>query len=128
VFSISSTNGTLSEISGSPYTTQTGPYGVVVDSTGTYVYVSNRTEGTISGFTVSSTGTLTAITGSPFATGSVPQQMVEDKSDTYIAVACEGGNPDLELYTIGTGGALTKFATATTGTDPTEATSLAVTH
>jgi 6-phosphogluconolactonase len=128
VFSISSTNGTLSEISGSPYTTQTGPYGVVVDSTGTYVYVSNRTEGTISGFTVSSTGTLTAITGSPFATGSVPQQMVEDKSDTYIAVACEGGNPDLELYSIGSSGALTKFATATTGTDPTEATSLAVTH
>jgi 6-phosphogluconolactonase len=128
VFSISSSNGTLSEVSGSPYKTATGPNGVLVDSTGTYVYVTNRTEGTISGFTISSTGTLTAITGSPFATGSLPQAMVEDSSDTYIAVACAGGDPDLEVYTIGTGGALTKFTTATTGTDPTEATSLAVTH
>jgi 6-phosphogluconolactonase len=128
VFSISSSNGTLSEISGSPYKTATGPFGVLVDSTGSYVYVTNRTEGTISGFTLSSSGTLTAITGSPFATGSLPQAIVEDSSDTYIAVACANGDPDLELYTIGTGGALTKFATATTGTDPTQATSLAVTQ
>jgi 6-phosphogluconolactonase len=128
VFSISSSNGTLSEITGSPYKTATGPYGVLVDSTGSYVYVTNRTEGTISGFTISSSGTLTAIAGSPFATGSLPQQMVEDKTDTYIAVACAGGDPDLEVYTIGTGGALTKFQTETTGTDPAQATSLAVTH
>jgi 6-phosphogluconolactonase len=128
VFSVSSTNGTLAEVTGSPYKTATGPNGVLVDSTGTYVYVTNRTEGTISGFTISSTGTLTAITGSPFATGTLPQAMVEDNSDTYIAVACAGGNPDLEIYTIGTSGALTKLTTETTGTDPTEATSLAVTH
>jgi 6-phosphogluconolactonase len=128
VFSISSSNGTLAEVTGSPYKTATGPNGVLVDSTGSYVYVTNRTEGTISGFTLSSTGTLTAITGSPFATGSLPQQLIEDQSDTYIAVACAGGSPDLEIYTIGTGGALTKLASESTGTDPTEATSLAVTH
>jgi 6-phosphogluconolactonase len=128
VFSISSTNGTLSEVSGSPYATASGAYGVLVDSTGSYVYVTNRTQGTISGFTISSSGTLTAIAGSPFATGTLPQQMVEDKTDTYIAVACAGGAPDVEVFTFGTTGALTKFATATTGTDPTQATSLAVTH
>jgi 6-phosphogluconolactonase len=92
------------------------------------VYVSNRTEGNISGFTISSTGTLTAISGSPFGAGTLPEQIVEDSTDTYIAVACAGGNPDLEVYTIGTGGALTEFKTATTGTDPTQATSLAFTH
>jgi 6-phosphogluconolactonase len=130
VFSISSTNGTLAEVSGSPFkTNETGPYGVLVDSTGSYVYVTNRTEGNISGFTLNgTTGALTAISGSPFATGSAPQTIVEDSSNTYIAVACEGGNPDLELYTIGTGGALTEFAKGTTGTDPTDATSLAVSH
>jgi 6-phosphogluconolactonase len=128
MFSISSSNGTLAEVSGSPYKTATGPYGVLVDSTGSYVYVTNRTEGTISGFTISSSGTLTAISGSPFATGTLPQALIEDKSDTYIAVACAGGDSDLEVYTIGTSGALTKFTTATTGTDPTQATSLAVTH
>lgn len=128
VFSISSTNGTLSEATGSPYKTASGAYGVLVDSTGSYVYVTNRAQGTISGFTMTSNGTLTGITGSPFATGTLPQGMVEDKSDLYIAVACAGGNPDLEVYTIGTTGALTKFQTATTGTDPTQATSLAASH
>ena len=132
VFSISATNATLSEVTGSPYKTATGPNGVLVDSTGSYVYVTNRTEGTISGFTISSTGTLTAITGSPFATGTtsgtLPTQMVEDNSKTYLAVVNAGGGPDLELFTIGSTGALTKFTTATTGTDPTEATSIAATH
>ncbi len=126
-FSIAS-NGTLSEASGSPYKTATGPYGVLVDSTGSYVYVTNRTEGTISGFTISSSGALTAVSGSPFATGSLPEQMVEDKSDTYLAVVNAGGNPDLEIFTIGSGGALTKLTTATTGTDPTVASSIAATH
>jgi 6-phosphogluconolactonase len=128
VFSISSSNGTISEVTGSPYKTATGPFGVLVDSTGSYVYVSNRTEGTISAFTISSTGTLTAITGSPFATGELPEEMVEDNSKTYLAVVNEGGNPDLELFTIGSTGALTKLTTATTGTDPTEASSIAATH
>ena len=130
VFSISSSNGTLSETTslGSPYKTATGAYGVLVDSTGSYVYVTNRTQGTISGFSIGSTGALTALSGSPFATGTLPQTIVEDKSDTYIAVACAGGSPDLEIYTIGTTGALTEFKSETTGTDPTQATSLAVTH
>lgn len=129
-FSISSSNGTLSETTtlGSPYKTATGAYGVLVDSTGSYVYVTNRTQGTISGFSIGSTGALTAISGSPFATGTLPQTLIEDKSDTYIAVACAGGNPDLEIYTIGTGGALTSFKSETTGTDPTQATSLAASH
>jgi hypothetical protein len=54
--------------------------------------------------------------------------MVEDNSKTYLAVVNEGGNPDLELFTIGSTGALTKLTTATTGTDPTEASSIAATH
>ena len=129
VFSISSTNGTLSEVSGSPYTTGTGAYDVLVDATGAYVYVANRTPGTISAFTLSSSGTLTAVSGSPFTTGKLPEQMVEDNSKTYIAVVCAGGGPDLQLFTISTTtpGALTSFATSTTGTDPTEASVIAAT-
>jgi len=120
----------LTEVSGSPYSTGLGPYAVLVDSTGSYVYVTNRTDGTISAFTLSSAGALTAISGSPFTAGKLPTAIVEDNSDTYIAVACAGGSSDLEVYTIGTSpaGALVSFKTATTGTDPTEASSLAATH
>lgn len=129
VFSIS-TSGVLTEVSGSPYSTGTGPYAVLVDSTGSYVYVTNRTDGTISGFLLSGTGALTAISGSPFTTGKLPSAMVEDKTDTYIAVLNAGGSPDMQIFKFNatTAGALTSFATATTGTDPTDAISLAATH
>ncbi len=129
VLSIGS-NGVLTETSGSPYSTGTGAYSVLVDSTGSYVYVANRTQGNISGFLLSNSGALTAITGSPFSTGTLPIAMVEDKTDTYIAVICNGGGPDLQVFTFtgSTAGALTSFKTATTGTDPTQASSIAATH
>jgi DNA-binding beta-propeller fold protein YncE len=129
VFSIA-TSGTLSEAAGSPVKTGTGPFGVLVDSTGSYAYVTNRTDGTISGFLLSNTGALTPITGSPFTTGTLPELMVEDKTDAYIAVICTGGGPDLQVFKFdaATAGALDSFATAKTGTDPTEATALAATH
>jgi 6-phosphogluconolactonase (cycloisomerase 2 family) len=129
VFSIA-TNGTLSEASGSPYTTGTGAYAVLVDSTGSYVYVANRTQNNISAFLLTNSGALTAVSGSPFSTGTLPVALVEDKSDTYIGVMNAGGSPDLQLFSISTAtpGALTSIATATTGTDPTDATSLAATH
>jgi 6-phosphogluconolactonase len=126
VFSIT-TNGSLTEsTTNSPVATGTAPWAVLVDATGSYVYVADRTKAEISQFSLA-TGKLTAI-GTPIATGSLPVQMVEDNSKTYVAVVCTGGDPDMELYTIGTTGALTKFTTATTGTDPTEASSLAATH
>lgn len=129
VFSISS-SGVLAETAGSPVSTGTGPFAVLVDSTGSYVYVANRTPGTISAFLLSNSGALTAIAGSPFSTGSLPVAMVEDKSHTYVAVLCAGGNPDLQVFSFNTttAGALQSFATAKTGTDPTEASSLAATH
>lgn len=123
-------NGTLSEVSGSPFATGLGPDAVVVDATGTYAYVANRTANTVSAFTVSSAGALTPVSGSPFATGTTPVALVEDNTKTYLAVVNEGGSPDLQVYTFSatTPGALVPFKTATTGTDPTEAIALAATH
>src|SRR6202034_38572 len=107
-----------------------GAWSVLVDSTGSYVYVANRTAGSISAFLLSGTGALTQISGSPFTTGTLPIAMVEDKSDTYIAVICAGGGPDLQLFTFSgaTAGALTSFTKEATGTDPTTASSIAATH
>jgi len=117
-------NGSLTEISGSPYTTALGPSSVLVDSTGSYVYVANKTAGSISAFGLTpATGTLTQITGSPFDTGISPVSLIEDKTHAYIAVACSGGSPDLQVFKIDTTtpGALDTFTTASTGTSPTGA-------
>lgn len=128
VLSVSSGGG-LSEISGSPFKTATGAFAVLVDSAGKYAYVANRANGNISAFSIGTTGALTAITGSPFSTGGSPSQMVEDKSDTYLAVVNAGGNPDLQVFTISSStGALTSFKTASTGTSPANATTIAATH
>lgn len=117
------TNGSLTEVTGSPFSTGLGPNGVIVESSGSYVYVTNRTDGTVSAFALSAAGSLTQISGSPFLTGTNPVDIAEDTTHTYIGVACSGGTPDLQVFKIDTTtpGALDKFATATTGTDPTNA-------
>lgn len=121
VLSISA-SGALTEVSGSPFQTGLGPSAVLVDSTGGYVYVANRTDGTISAFVLTASGSLTAVSGSPFATGLQPSDLAEDPSHTYLGVACVGGGPDFQVFTIGsatsaTPGGLTSFA-KTTGSNP----------
>jgi 6-phosphogluconolactonase (cycloisomerase 2 family) len=66
--------GALTQVSGSPYTTQangvttaTTPAFVTVDVTNAFVYVGNQGTNAVAGFSLKSTdGTLTAVTGSPF--------------------------------------------------------------
>jgi 6-phosphogluconolactonase len=112
---------------------------VMVDSTGTYAYVTNRTDGTVSGFTLTASGGLSAVSGSPFPivnssgtknAASLPVDIVEDNTNAYIAVACAGGGPDLSIFSLDTttAGKLDPFATASTGTDPTQVSAVAATH
>jgi 6-phosphogluconolactonase (cycloisomerase 2 family) len=121
VLTIAST-GSLAEVKGSPFTTGLGPTGVTVDASGSYVYVTNQTDGTVSAFSLASaTGALTDISGSPFSTGLAPADLAEDTSKTYIGVACSGGTPDFQVFTIGsststTPGGLTSFAKTTGNT------------
>lgn len=118
-FTINS-DASLQEISGSPYATGLGPLAVLVDATGKYVYVANRTNNNISGFALGSGGALTALPGSPYATGSAPSSLAEDSSGGYLAVACAGGSPDMQVFSIGsasgsTPGVLASASTTSTG-------------
>ncbi len=125
------TNGALKEVSGSPFKTGLGPSAVMVDPTGTYVYATNRTDNTISGFTLTATtGALAALPGSPYATGKTPVDIVEDNTKTYVATVNSGGSNDLAVFKFSTTspGDLGTFANATTGTDPTIASAIAATH
>ncbi len=44
--------GALTPVTGSPFAAGNGTFSVQLDSTGTYVYAANRTDGTISGYTI----------------------------------------------------------------------------
>jgi 6-phosphogluconolactonase len=131
------TNGTLNEVSGSPYAVGTGPTGVGLDVTGSYVYVANKGSNNISAFTLTAaSGKLTAIAGSPFSSGGLlPIALVNDNSKKYVAVINSGANgsnnnSDLQLFSFDatTDGKLDPISTATTGTDPTFPLTLAASH
>jgi 6-phosphogluconolactonase len=123
------TNGTLNEISGSPYATGTGPTGVTLDPTGSYVYVANKGSNNISAFTLTATsGALAAIAGSPFSSGGQqPIAMVNDNQKKYLAVINNqatgtSGDNDVQVFSFDAtvAGKLDPVSTATTGTDPTQ--------
>lgn len=131
------TNGALNELSGSPYSVGTGPRGVVLDTTGSYVYVANYGSNNISAFTLTAaSGKLNAVSGSPFSSGGqLPSAFVNDNQKKYLGVINSGnngstGNSDLQLFSFDgtTDGKLNAVSTATTGTDPTQPISIAATH
>ena len=131
------TAGALNAVSGSPYAVGTGPTGVLLDPTGSYVYVANKGSNNISAFTLTSaSGKLTAVAGSPFSSGGLlPISMVNDNTKQYVAVINSGsngatGNNDLQLFKFDatTDGKLDPVSNATTGTDPTAPQSLAASH
>jgi 6-phosphogluconolactonase len=136
VFSIG-TGGSLKEVSGSPYAVGTGPTSVLLDPTGSYVYVANKGSNNISAFTLTATSCkLTAVAGQPFASGGqLPIGMVNDNSKQYVAVINSGsngsgGNSDVQIFKFDatTDGKLDPVATATTGTDPTNPSVIVASH
>jgi 6-phosphogluconolactonase len=64
---IDSTSGALGAVSGSPFATGgVGPSAVAVESTTSFVYVTDQTSHDIAAFSIASNGALKALTGSPF--------------------------------------------------------------
>ncbi len=131
------TGGALNEVAGSPYGVGTGPVGVALDTTGSYVYVANKGSNNISAFALTAaSGKLTAIAGSPFSSGGqMPIALVNDNQKTYLAVINSGsngttGNSDLRVFKFDatTDGKLDAVSSATTGTDPTTPDTLAASH
>ncbi len=131
------TGGSLKEVSGSPYAAGTGPTGVILDTTGSYVYVANKGSNNISSFALTAaSGQLTAIAGSPFASGGLlPTALVNDNSKKFVAVINSGsngsgGNSDLQVFKFDTttNGKLDPVSTGSTGTDPTTPLSIAASH
>jgi 6-phosphogluconolactonase len=91
-------NGTLTPTTNTPYATGTQPYSVVLDNTGKYVYVANRTDGTISGYTIGTGAALAAISGTPFSSGVAVTALGADSTGKWLLAAAFSGSPDLTLY------------------------------
>jgi 6-phosphogluconolactonase len=101
VFSIGMLAGVLKELSnGSPFATDTGPYGLAIDPTGSVLYTANTgpaNAGSISAFTLNlSSGVLTPVAGNPLAIPVINNITVDSKSK-YLFVTEAGG---LALYPI----------------------------
>jgi 6-phosphogluconolactonase len=137
------TLGTPVANAGQPYTTlQCFPGGVALSANGNYAYVSNTnsvvvtvsapstptppatpagcpTQGTISGFTVSSSGVLTQIPGSPFAAGTTPTAIAVDLTSRFVYTTDSVQN-QLIVFNILGGGVLQPLVNGpfSTGTFP----------
>lgn len=126
------TGGALTLVTGSPFATGNGPASILIDSTGDYLYVGNKVDGTISGFSIASTGVLTTLSGSPFSSGIEVASLGRDNTGKYILAACEGGTPDVQMYSFDTttAGVLDAITTVSTGDpdEPAGALSVALTH
>jgi 6-phosphogluconolactonase len=134
VYSIGA-NGSLIAVTGSPFAAGSGTYAVQLDSTGTYVYAANRTDGNISGYTIVPGTTavdlkLTPLSGSPYASGAGVQSLGLDSSGKYLLAAAVGGSPDLSMYSFdaATPGMLDLATSVATDQDPAGATAIALTH
>ncbi len=66
VYSIGS-GGALTPVTGSPFAAGNGTYATQLDATGTYVYAANRTDGTLSGYTITPGTTTAALTLKPLS-------------------------------------------------------------
>ncbi len=122
------TNGSLT--TGATVAAGNGAYAALLENSGSYLYVANRTDATLSGYTVTG-GTLGTLGGSPYASGAggnVPTALVEDRTHKYVVSASTAGNADLTLYSLDaiTAGKLDAIATATSGA--LGLTNLAATH
>lgn len=135
VFSIGS-GGSLTPVTGTPFAAGNGTFSVALDSTGTYVYAANRTDGTISGYTIVPSTTvlglsLTPLGGSPYTSGKTVQSLGIDSTNKYLLAAALGGAPDLSMYSfdITVPGKLIPATSVATGSvAPAGAVALALTH
>ncbi|MDH4120576.1 MAG: beta-propeller fold lactonase family protein [Deltaproteobacteria bacterium] len=69
-YSIASTTGALSAVTGSPFAAGLGAYGATVEPTGRFAYVANRNSNDVSAYSIDpTTGVLTQIDADPVAAG-----------------------------------------------------------
>ena len=104
-------DGTLTEVTGSPYSRGSGGYGLVATPDGRFLYATNSSPDTISGFAVGSDGTLAALPDTPLTGASTPASMAVSPDGGRLYVSDDAGT--VTGFSVGADGALTPIAGAT---------------
>jgi len=108
--------GVLGAPGAGPFQTGNNPYGIVIDSAGSFLYTANKTDNTISEFTINADGSLTQLAGSPLGESFIgPVTLFIDKSGKYLYVSNQGST-NLGAYSIGADGGLTLLSGSPFGT------------
>ncbi len=113
------TKGSLTPIASSPsIATGLSPFGVAINPAGTFLYVTNTGDNTISGYSIGADGGLTSLSLSgPFATLNVPALAAIDPAGQFYYVP-NNGNNTLSAFSINSGtGALTLIGTSAIATN-----------
>lgn len=104
-FSIAS-NGTPSEVAGSPFPAGANIMGITIDSKGQFLYAADFVNNKIASFSIQSGGTLAPVAGSPVATGIGPTGLAVDNNGAFLFSA-EQGAAGVSVFKI-SAGVLTK--------------------
>ena len=117
VYSINSTTGVPTAVSGSPFVTTNAPYDVTVSPNGKYIYlpevVVGGTAAAMEGFQMdTTTGSLTALSGSPFTSLPFITQCQFDQSGV-VMICTTTGSTMTALGTSATNGSVTHAADLT---------------
>jgi 6-phosphogluconolactonase (cycloisomerase 2 family) len=119
-----STTGALTQ-AGTPIVSGNSPYSLLnVDtaSSGDFLYAANRSDSTISGYSLTS-GAPAALGSSPYTSGAAVTALVLDKTGAYVIAVSSGGSPDGTTL-----GKLDSDAISVSGTDPAGSLAIAATH
>jgi 6-phosphogluconolactonase (cycloisomerase 2 family) len=120
-YSIDATTGVLTPLTTPTNSVATGttPSWIAFTPDGKYAYVSDSGEDAISQYSVSS-GVLTPMTPATVATDELPQDLTINANGTYLyAPVANGSTPGaVEVYSIGSTGALTAMSSTPAGVKP----------
>lgn len=114
-------DGSLTAMTGSPFSVGTAPSFVIVDPQAKFLYVADPPTNQIFAFTIDpNSGAPTSISGSPFAAGTNPTGLAIDSTGDLLLAANKGSN-NVSAYSLnGSTGGLTQISGSpfTTGEGP----------
>lgn len=79
-------SGSLTPVTGSPFSAGSTPTGIAIDPTNRFVYATDSVQNQIIAYDILSTGVLSPLTNGPFATGTFPVSVVVDPRGLYLYV------------------------------------------
>ena len=111
----------------------TVPRGIMLNSTGSYLFTANEGTGTISSFgvggsSVRGAGSLNAVTGSPFPGPTNVSALGVDNTGSYMVAVGYDASTGVRLYLISSAGVLAQVAAAASGTNTGFPALVAMTH